>query len=86
MRAPIIAVALALMPGVAAAAEPAKSDSKPPATARPAPAKVVLASADDRHGRIAATLPDTAPAKRRVARVTTCRCGDPQPDEGQQDQ
>ena len=30
-------------------------------------------------GYAAALQAETAPAKRRLARVTTCRCGDPQP-------
>lgn len=85
MRLSIIAAALALSAGVAVAAsrqEP--SDPKAPASAQPAPAQIVLASARDQPA--AAAQPGTVPAKRRIARVTTCRCGDPQPVEDQQEQ
>ena len=47
--------------------------------------EVVLASAEPMHAS-----PDgaqsSAPQKRRVGRVTTCRCGDPQADPETQDQ
>ena len=84
-RAQFIAIALMLAPADAGAAEPVKSKAQAPA-AQQAPVKIVLASAEDMHSPNATSQPDAAPAKRRVARVTTCRCGDPQPDEGQQDQ
>ncbi|HEX3677567.1 MAG TPA: hypothetical protein VHU79_09285 [Sphingomicrobium sp.] len=70
----IAAIVLASEPVCAAA--PAKPASQPQAQPQAAPSEVVLASADD-----VATPPTTsqqAPAapKRRIGRVTTCRCGD----------
>lgn len=65
----------------------------PPAFADPAkapepqkrPATVVLASADEvRAPAPAADQPAAQPAKRRFARVTSCRCGDPAPESEQQ--
>jgi hypothetical protein len=85
MRAQLFAIALLLAPAGAGAAEPAKSNAQAPA-AQQAPAKIVLASAEDVHSPSATTQRDAAPAKRRIARVTTCRCGDPPPDERQQDE
>jgi hypothetical protein len=66
--------------GGTASPEPPKSVPKPPvqqADSQLRPAAIVLASAEPvRAGTEAAP----APAKRRIApRVTTCRCGDPQP-------
>ena len=60
-----------------ATAEPDERDSHQPAP--PTKLSVVLASADQPRS----PAPDTvrsppAPSKRRIARVTTCRCGDPQ--------
>jgi hypothetical protein len=70
---------IAAMFASASAAEPPKS-----APAQPAPLPqhhaVVLAAADAPHSPVPeAAQPSPAPAKRRVARITTCRCGDPQP-------
>jgi hypothetical protein len=85
MRARLIAIALVLAPAGAGAAEPTKSKAQAPSEQQ-APAKIVLASAEEAHSPNVTSQPDAAPAKRRIARVTTCRCGDPQPDEGQRDQ
>jgi hypothetical protein len=38
------------------------------------------------HAPVLEAKPNTAPAKRRVARVTTCRCGDPQVEPDSQEQ
>ena len=75
--------ALALSLTVPAAAEPAKPQGDAEAT-RPAdrPAEVVLASAEQVSVPVpaleapasAGQAPATAPAKKRAARVTTCRC------------
>jgi len=77
-RAPIIAFAAVLASGTAGAAGPVRS-SGPTPVEQQAPAKIVLASADDAHSQSVSVQAETAPAKRRLARVTTCRCGDPQP-------
>ena len=72
----VLIAALVLASGPASAAAPAKPTSQPQAQSQPAPREVVLASADD--VTAAADAPQQAPAtpKRRVGRVTTCRCGD----------
>ena len=85
MRAKLFGLALIATAGAAPAAEPAK----PSATDRPtpeAPAKVVLAAANDARSQLISTQTDGAPPKRRIARVTTCRCGDPQAAKEQPDQ
>jgi hypothetical protein len=75
----MIIAAAALMAGTSAIAEPAKPEnrqSNPPS--RP-PAALVLASAEEAQpSGPAADQPSPAPVKHRAARVTTCRCGDPQ--------
>ena len=77
----IAAIALASEP--ASAAAPAKPAPQSQAQSQPAAREVVLASADD--VRSPATTSQQAPAapKRRIGRVTTCRCGDqpPQPEQ-----
>jgi hypothetical protein len=78
----IIAAALAVTGS--AAAEPAKA---PVQTAKPVgqAAPVVLASADRVPGSSGPAA--AAPVKRpRAARVTSCRCGDPQPQADEQEQ
>jgi hypothetical protein len=87
LRAPLAAIAAAAVMTAASAAHPAKTDSRPPAPAHTVAAPVVLASASEVRTPSAADAQRPAdPAKRRIARVTTCRCGDSQPDEAQPDQ
>jgi hypothetical protein len=79
--------AAAAVSAACAAAQPGKEDPavKPPKPAAAAP--VVLASAAD--VRQPSTTPAEAsaqPSRRPAPRVTTCRCGDPQPAEEQPDQ
>lgn len=77
MRALLTMIAAMLLAGSAAFAEPPKSHASVPAP-RKVPAEVVLASADTARPQIPATVKaDAPPAKRRPARVTACRCGDP---------
>jgi hypothetical protein len=85
IRALLIPSALVLMPG-AASAQPAKDGEKAPVPAQQVPAKVVFASADEVHAPTPTGQPDTIRVKRPAPRVTTCRCGDPQPDQDQQEQ
>jgi hypothetical protein len=67
-------------------AEPAKPAAKP-ASKPQAAAEIVLASADVvRPAATQSVASTTPPAKRRIARVTSCRCGDPQADPEQQEQ
>ena len=87
IRLTLVVAYTAVAVSAAAVAQPSKNDSRPPAATRSPAAPVVLASASE------APAPSAAdgqrprdPAKRRIARVTTCRCGDPQPDQGEQDQ
>ena len=81
MRFFITAAAALATFGASASAEPPKSAPKQPAAAptdsQPRPAQIVLASADPVRTPAEAS---PAPVKRRIApRITTCRCGDPQP-------
>jgi hypothetical protein len=79
----VLIAAATLMSASAYAAGPARPSAQSAAQPQPesqvAPAQVMLASADD--VRASATADQQAPAARkrpRIARVTTCRCGDPQ--------
>ncbi len=71
----VLIAALALAGEPASAAAPAKPISQPQAP-QPAPREVVLASADDVTAPAAASQQVPTAPKRRVGRVTTCRCGD----------
>jgi hypothetical protein len=89
MHARFVLIAAAMLTSVNAfAAEPSKP--APPTSAQPqhGSPQVVLASA----AQVASPAPADAqpqavptPPKKRVGRVTTCRCGDqpPQPDSGE---
>jgi hypothetical protein len=80
----MIIAAAALTIATSAFAEPAKPHAAQPPQAATPPAEVVLASADTVHETAPSADQPTAPAKRpRVARVTTCRCGDQQAQEQQ---
>ena len=69
----IAAIALASGP---AYADPAKPAPRPTSQPQPAPHEVVLASADDVGAAPANVQQTPAAPKRRIGRVTTCRCGD----------
>jgi hypothetical protein len=73
----------ALTIGTSAQAEPARTEDQANQPAN-RPAAIVLASAEtaQAQGQAPATDQPAAPAAkpRRAARVTTCRCGDPQPE------
>ena len=74
----LIAAATVMSTG-AFAAEPSRPPVQPAAQPQPSTAPVVLASADDVRAPSAPDQQVTTPPKRpRIARVTTCRCGDPQ--------
>ncbi|HYX47193.1 MAG TPA: hypothetical protein VE820_10285, partial [Sphingomicrobium sp.] len=79
----LMLIAAAALTSVSAfAAEPAKPAQQQSSQQQPASAQVVLASADDvRAQSPVAQQPTVQPKPHRVARVTTCRCGDlvPQP-------
>ncbi len=62
-------------------AQPAKDQAAPTQQPQRRPAAIVLASAELVNVPTAdSAQPTPAAAKRRIARVTTCRCGDPQTD------
>jgi len=77
-RLMIIAAALtAASPAIAEPAKPQGAQATPPS--RP-PAELVLASAETTQSPAPTADQQTpAPVRHRAARVTTCRCGDPQP-------
>jgi len=75
----VLFAAATLISASAFAAEPIKPPVQPAAQQQLAPAQVVLASADDvRTPPVGDQQVPTPPKRPRVARVTTCRCGDPQ--------
>jgi hypothetical protein len=87
MRARVIVIAAMMTVGSAALADPPKDPQASASSPQKPAAEVVLASADTARAPVPETArPNTAPAKRRVARVTTCRCGDPQVDPDTQEQ
>ena len=85
LRATLIAAAMTF--GSSALAGGPKNDASHAVPAQPGRQEVVLASADTVRASAPATAqPAPAPVKRFIPRVTTCRCGDPQPDADSQDQ
>jgi hypothetical protein len=83
----LVLTTAALAMGAAAIAEPAKAPAGSAGQAPQPPVQIVLASADEAQPATPQNAQPTAtPIKRRVARVTTCRCGDQQADPEQQDQ
>ena len=85
-RLALIAIVAAVLPA-ATAAQPAKDQHRARATQPAAAAPVVLASANDvRPPSATAAEGSPEPVRRPAPRVTTCRCGDPQPAEEQPDQ
>ena len=70
-----------------AVAQPPKDAPAKPAQTQSRPTQIVLASAEQvREPSPEAVHASSAPARRARPRVTTCRCGDPQPDPENQDQ
>lgn len=79
MHARLMIIAATLTMGTPALADPPKTHDAPAAQAASSPAQVVLAAADESRDSAAATdQPAPAVKRPRVARVTTCRCGDQQ--------
>jgi len=86
MRSCSIVMAILLVSGGQALADPPKGAPVQPEPSQQTAPAVVLASAD----AVQAEAPEAArPAptqpKHRFARVTTCRCGDPQPGDAADD-
>jgi hypothetical protein len=73
----VIAAAALATAGVAVAAEPVKPEVQQASQPTTRPAQVLLASAEQVQAPVAPS-DQPAPVKRRAARVTTCRCGDPE--------
>lgn len=83
----VLIAAAALMSANAFAAEPHKPQDGPPAQPQSGAPSLVLASADVVRTQAPADQAAPTAAKRpRVGRVTTCRCGDPQPSDADADQ
>lgn len=83
MRVRRTMIAALIATGSAAFAEPPKSASPRPASE---PVRIVLASADLVTTAGPASTKPATPAKRRMGRVTTCRCGDQLPESPSQQQ
>lgn len=80
MRACATAFAAVLTFAGAATAEPAKREARRPVAEQKPPVVVELASVDTlRPSATTPAKPSSEPVKRVAPRVTTCRCGDPQP-------
>ena len=84
MFARSILIAAALTSATAALAEPAKPAAQP--VTQPAGRPIVLASADAVKAPAMAADQQVPVKKPRVARVTTCRCGDQIPADDSADQ
>lgn len=79
MHARFIAIAATVLVSTSAfAAEPAKPAPPRPAQPETTVPKVVLASADVAQTPTPTDQQAQSPQKRRVGRVTSCRCGDQQ--------
>lgn len=84
MLARSIIIAATLAASTAAVAEPSKPEVQQ--ASQPSSRPIVLASAEVVKSPAAASA-EQAPAKRpRAARVTSCRCGDPVPQDDQSEQ
>ena len=83
MHARLLLIVATILSTSAFAAEPAKPAPQPPAHGDQPQANVVLASADKVRAPGTAAQQRPSQPKRRLARVTGCRCGDQeaQPDE-----
>jgi hypothetical protein len=80
-----LVIAAALIGGSPALAEPAKSPEPQAQQPQPQSAKTVVLASADTVKAAATDAAQPAQPKRRIGRVTTCRCGDPQPGDLSQD-
>lgn len=77
MFARFVLIAASLVSTSAFAADSPKAPIQPAAQQQPSrPGPVMLASADDVRAPAATDEQAPSPPKHRIARVTTCRCGD----------
>jgi hypothetical protein len=79
MQSSSIVIAAMLACGGQALADPPNRVSPPSGQSQPAAHEVVLAAAETVRAQPTEAQPAPAPAPHRIARITTCRCGDPQP-------
>jgi hypothetical protein len=80
MRTGLTMIALLLTMTSAAVAEPTPRDAPRPGRAQKPLPVVVVATADTVHIQAStAPPPSSEPVRRPAPRITTCRCGDPQP-------
>jgi hypothetical protein len=86
MHARFVLIAAALMSANAFAAEPHKAPDRSPAQPQTAAPSLVLASAEAVRTTTPADQAALTQVKRPRGRVTTCRCGDPQPSDSDGDQ
>lgn len=85
MYARLVLIAAVSLTSISArAAEPVKPAQQQTAQPQRAQAPVVLASASDVEATPPSDQQAQTPPKKRHARVTTCRCGDPQQPDPQQ--
>jgi hypothetical protein len=84
MYARFVLIVAVLTSTNAFAADPAPPPAQPATHQESHPADIVLASAGDVQSPTPADGQTSAPPKRRGGRVTSCRCGDPQTPEDQQ--
>ena len=80
-----LAIAVAVTGANPALAEPSKSPAPKAQQQQPQPAAAVVLASADTVKAAATDAPGAAQPKRRIGRVTTCRCGDPQPGDVSQD-
>jgi hypothetical protein len=78
MRALLLTVLM--VTSVPLTAEPSRPTPTPHAVQEQRPAILVLASNDTGGGSLNAETQSSAAPRHRIARVTTCRCGDVQPE------
>jgi hypothetical protein len=87
MKIRVATIAIAAVSAAAAAnAEPDKNQQPAKAQKPVAAAPVVLASVSEARPFPADSKAPAEPVRRPAPRVTTCRCGDPQPEDSQPDQ
>lgn len=86
MRSCSIVMAILLVPGGQVLAAPPKGAPVQPEPSQQTAPAVVLASADTVGPQApVGTQPAPSQPRHRIARVTTCRCGDPQPGDAADD-
>ena len=86
MRASAIVIAALLASVGPAMAEPPKGEAVKADQSQQRPVQIVLASAEQVNAPTQASQPAPPPKRRVAPRVTTCRCGDPIPQDDSEQQ